>query len=216
MGKNGRRKRWGGTRTVPNFSRPVIFYFEIRHYYPNRSYPNLFTFILFPRTRMGSMQEEEEWVWIRATSNRRHFDLWLENGNLALESHENKPWGRFLGTVQTASNGYPIFFLGYMTVWINFEKCRHSVNKFNYPFFSFFLLRENNITRNITRSSYRRIMFCEKRMEVIFKGKNGNYDFILFTWWRIKTDVMCGYGKFYVALQAIINLQRWINNGRVY
>lgn len=159
---------------------------------------------------------EEEWVWIRATSNRRHFDLWLENGNLALESHENKPWGRFLGTVQTASNGYPIFFLGYMTVWINFEKCRHSVNKFNYPFFSFFLLRENNITRNITRSSYRRIMFCEKRMEVIFKGKNGNYDFILFTWWRIKTDVMCGYGKFYVALQAIINLQRWINNGRVY
>lgn len=198
--------------------------FKTRHFLFRNSPPTytiilidlILIYLLFPRTRMGSMQEEEEWVWIRATSNRRHFDLWLENGNLALESHENKPWGRFLGTVQTASNGYPIFFLGYMTVWINFEKCRHSVNKFNYPFFSFFLLRENNITRNITRSSYRRIMFCEKRMEVIFKGKNGNYDFILFTWWRIKTDVMCGYGKFYVALQAIINLQRWINNGRVY
>ena len=148
------------------------------HYYPNRSYPNLFTF----STNENGFDARSKKSGFGFARHRRHFDLWLENGNLALKSHENKPWGRFLGTVQTASNGYPIFFLGYMTVWINFEKCRHSVNKFNYPFFSFSLLRENNITRNITRSSYRRIMFCEKRMEVIFKGKkNGNYDFILFT-----------------------------------
>lgn len=82
-------------------------------------------YLLFPRTRMDSTQDRKKWAGVHATSNRRHFDLWLENGNLSLESHENNHG--FWATVQTISDGYPIFFLRYMTVWKIFEKCRHSI-----------------------------------------------------------------------------------------
>lgn len=94
MLRNGRRKRWSGTKIVQqSFQDPRDFLFRnsppprpyYHYFYPNDRY------LLFPRERDTRSEK------VFATSNRRHFDLWLENGNLALESHENNHgfWARF-------------------------------------------------------------------------------------------------------------------------